>query len=156
MKTRSKLSLFLLAIVAIIAVGCKGKTNSSSSSSSASDATVSAKGNSVMDSLSITDPDEKKVCALYDDAITDYLKEFNTALTDTSKAANARREELDKKWQEKEKAIQPQVEALRVKMVAIPTEAAKFAQFSAYESKRLMSVVAEYQKAMLKNLPSGK
>ncbi|MGZ3777225.1 MAG: hypothetical protein ACXVI9_06435, partial [Mucilaginibacter sp.] len=60
------------------------------------------------------------------------------------------------KWQEKEKAIQPQVEALRVKMVAIPAEAAKFAQFSAYESKRLMSVVAEYQKAMLKNLPSGK
>jgi len=154
MKTRPKLSLFLLAIVAIIAVGCKGKSNSSSSANS--ETAVSAKGNSVMDSLSITDPDEKKVCALYDDAITDYLKEFKTALTDTSKAANARREELNKKWQAKEKEIQPQVEALRVKMLAVPAEATKFAQFSAYESQRLMGIMAEYQKAMLKNLPSGK
>jgi hypothetical protein len=154
MKTRSKLNLFLLAAVATIAVGCKGKSNSSSSA--VSETAVSAKGNSVIDSLSITDPDEKKVCALYDDAITDYLKEFKTALTDTSKEANAKREELDKKWQEKEKSIQPQVEALRVKMIAVPTEAAKFAQFSAYESQRLMGVMAEYQKAMMKNLPSGK
>jgi hypothetical protein len=154
MKTLSKLSLFLLAAVAIVAAGCKGK--SSSSSSSASDAAVSAKGNSVMDSLSITDPDEKKVCALYDDAITDYIKEFKTSLTDTSKEANARRAELGRKWQEKEKEIQPQVEALRVKMTTVPAEAEKFAQFSAYESKRLMGVMAEYQKMMLKNLPSGK
>jgi len=154
MKTSSKLSLFLLAMVAIIALGCKGKSNSSSSA--VSETAASAKGNSVMDSLSITDPDEKKVCALYDDAITDYLKEFKSALTDTSKAANARREELDKKWQEKEKEIKPQVEALRIKMATVPAEATKFAQFSAYESQRLMSIVADYQKAMLKNLPSGK
>ena len=155
MKTRSKLSLFLLAVVAIIAVGCKGKSNSSSSSSG-SDAVASAKGTTVMDSLNITDPDEKKVCALYDDAITDYLKEFKTALTDTSKEAEARREDLDKKWKEKEKEIQPQVDALRAKMQTVPAEATKFVQFSAYESQRLMGVMAEYQKMMMKNLPSGK
>ena len=106
-----------------------------------------------MDSLSITDPDEKKVCALYDDAVTDYLKEFKTAFADTSKEAAARREDLDKKWQEKEKDIKPQLEALRVKMTTVPGEAAKFAQFSMYESKRLMGIMAEYQKAMMKNLP---
>jgi FtsZ-binding cell division protein ZapB len=154
MKTRSKRSLFLLAVVAIVAVSCKGKSNSSSSSNS--ETAVSAKGNSVMDSLRITDPDEKKVCALYDDAITDYIKEFKNGLTDTSKDANARREALDQKWKEKEKEIQPQIEALRVKMNTVPTEAAKFVQFSAYESQRLMGIMAEYQKAMMKNLPSGK
>ncbi len=154
MKTSLKLSLFLLASVAIIAAGCKGKSNSSSSTNS--ETAVSAKGNSVMDSLSITDPDEKKVCALYDDAITDYVKEFKSALTDTSKEANARREELDKKWEEKEKDLKPQVEALRVKMIAVPAEAAKFAQFSAYESQRLMGVMAEYQKAMMKSMSPGK
>lgn len=153
MKNRSKLSLLLLAIVAIIAAGCKGK---SGSSSSGADAVASAKGNSVMDSLKITDPDEKKVCALYDDAITDYIKEFKAGIADTTKEADARREALDKKWHEKELAIKPQLEALRVKMATVPAEASKFVQFSTYESQRLMSIVADYQKAMLKNLPSGK
>ena len=157
MKTLLKLNLCLLSVIALIAVSCKGKSGSASSSASTPGAAAAtAKGTTVMDSLNITDPDEKKVCALYDDAITDYLKEFKTALTDTSKAANARREELNKKWQAKEKEIQPQVEALRVKMLAVPAEATKFAQFSAYESQRLMGIMAEYQKAMLKNLPSGK
>jgi len=109
-----------------------------------------------MDSLNITDADEKKVCALYDDAITDYIKEFKNGLTDTSKEANTRREELDKKWKEKEKEIQPQLEALRNKMVTVPAEAAKFAQFSTYESQRLMGVMAEYQKMIMKNLPASK
>lgn len=154
MKTFSKTGLYLLAVIAIVAVSCKGKT--SSSSSSPSETAVSAKGNSVMDSLSISDPDEKKVCALYDDAITDYVKEFKSAFTDTTKAAAARREALDKKWQEKEQAIKPQLEALRVKMAASPAETEKFVQFSAYESKRLMGVMAEYQKAMMKNLPPAK
>ena len=153
MKTFSKFSLFLVAVVAILAVSCKGKSSSSSSSSGD---VVSAKGNSVLDSLGISDPDEKKVCAMYDDAITDYIKEFKNGLTDTSKEANTRREELDKKWRDKEKEIQPQLEALRNKMVTVPAEATKFAQFSAYESRRLMGIVAEYQKMMMKNLPSGK
>lgn len=149
MKTLSKLNLVALALVAIIAVACKGKSGSSGSNSTVAE---SAKGNSVMDSLSITDPDAKKVCALYDDAITDYMKEFKGLLIDTSKEAEARRDALDKKWREKEKEIQPQLEALRKKMMVSPTETAKFAQFSAYESRRLMSVVAEYQKLMMKNM----
>jgi len=151
MKTRSKLSLIVLAFIVISAIACKGKSNSSSGS----DIVASSKGNSVMDSLNITDSDEKKVCALYDDAITDYIKEFKTVLTDTSKAAIGRREELDKKWKEKEKEIQPQVEALRNKVATVPGEAAKFAQFSAYESRRLMSVIADYQKVMMKSIQSG-
>ena len=149
MKTRSKLNMVALALVAIIAVACKGKSSSSTSNSTVAE---SPKGNSVMDSLSITDPDAKKVCALYDDAITDYMKEFKSSLTDTTKEAVARREALDKKWRDKEKEIQPQLEALRKKMMVSPTETAKFAQFSAYESRRLMSVIAEYQKVMMKNM----
>jgi len=149
MKTRSKLNMVALALVAIIAVACKGKSSSSTSNSTVAE---SPKGNSVMDSLSITDPDAKKVCALYDDAITDYMKEFKSSLTDTTKEAEARRQALDKKWRDKEKEIQPQLEALRKKMMVSPNETAKFAQFSAYESRRLMSVVAEYQKLMMKNM----
>jgi hypothetical protein len=153
MKTFSKLSLVLLTVVAIYTAGCKGKSGSSSSSSGD---VVSSKGNSVLDSLNITDPDEKKVCALYDDAITDYIKEFRTSMTDTSKEAEARREDLDKKWKAKEEEIKPQLEALRVKMETVPAEATKFAQFSTYETRRLMGVVADYQKAMMKNLPTSK
>jgi hypothetical protein len=149
MKTHSKLNLVALALVAIIAVACKGKSSSSTSNSTVAE---SPKGNSVMDSLSITDPDERKVCALYDDAITDYMKEFKGLLIDTSKEAEARREALDKKWRDKEKEIQPQLEALRKKMVVNSTETVKFAQFSGYESRRLMSVIAEYQKLMMKNM----
>jgi len=151
MKTLSKLSLIVISVT-IIAIACKQKSNSSSSAGT--DVVTSSKGNSVMDSLSITDPDEKKICALYDDAITDYLKEFKTLLSDTSKAAIARRDELDKKWKEKEKEIQPQVEAFRKKVALVPGEALKFSQFSVYESRRLMSVIVDYQKMMMKNMQS--
>jgi hypothetical protein len=155
MKTQFKLSFFVWAGVAVMAAGCKGKNDSSSAASSASDVVASSKGNSVMDSLSITDPDEKKVCALYDDAITDYMKELKTLSTDTSKAAAQKRADLDKEYRDKEKAIRPQIEAVRQKLVSNPMEESKFIQFSAYESKRLMSVMTDYTKGIMKNIPTS-
>jgi hypothetical protein len=158
MKTILKLNLFVLAGIAIIAVSCKPKSGSSSSdavSATNSTTAASAKGNSVMDSLNITDPDEKKICALYDDAITDYLTNMKTLTSDTTSAAKAKREELDKKWKEKEEAIKPQVEAWRQKVAMNPSEALKFTQFSVYESKRLMGIMMEYEKNMLKNMPTA-
>lgn len=152
MKTLSKLSFFVLAAAAIISVSCKGKT-APASTSGGSDIVASTKGNSVMDSLNITDPDEKKVCALYDDAITDYLKELKTLAADTSKAAAAQRADLDKKYQEREKEIKPQVEAMRRKVAIVPGEAMKFTQFSIYESKRVMAAFSTYEQGALKNYP---
>ncbi|HZY37686.1 MAG TPA: hypothetical protein VFE53_13605 [Mucilaginibacter sp.] len=157
MKTILKVNLFILAAIAVVAISCKGKSGSSGSdavSATNSTTAASAKGNSVMDSLNITDPDEKKVCALYDDAITDYLTNIKTLSTDTSAAAKQKRDDLDKKWKEKEAAIKPQVESLRQKIAMNPTEALKFTQFSVYESKRLMGVMMEYEKNMLKNMPT--
>jgi hypothetical protein len=157
MKTLLKINFFVLAAVALIAVSCKpksGSTGSGAVSATNSTTAASAKGNSVMDSLNITDPDEKKVCALYDDAITDYLTNMKTLTSDTTAAAKAKRDDLDKKWKEKDAEIKPQVEALQRKIAMNPSEALKFAQFSAYESKRLMGIMLEYEKAMMKNMPT--
>jgi hypothetical protein len=154
MKTFSKLSFFLLAAVAIIAVSCKAKPGAAATSDG-SDIVASTKGNSVMDSLNISDPDEKKVCALYDDAITDYLKELKTLSTDTSKAAAAQKTALDQKYKDREKEIQPQIEAMRRKIAMNPTEAMKFTQFSVYESKRIMGIYSTYMQGALKNYPTA-
>ncbi len=152
MKTYLKISIFSLAGVALLAA-CKGKSDSSSSSGS--DIVASSKGQSVMDSLSINDPDEKKVCALYDDAVSDYLKEWKTLGADTSKAAAQKRGDLDKEYREKDKEIKPQLEALRQKISANPAELSKFMQFSMHESKRLMSIMGDYQQSLMKNIPTS-
>jgi hypothetical protein len=157
MKTLSKFNFFVVVAIAVIALSCKPKAGSSGSdavSATNSTTAASAKGNSVMDSLNITDPDEKKICALYDDAITDYLTNIKTLASDTTAAARAKRDELDKKWKEKDEAIKPQVEAMQRKIAMNPSEALKFAQFSVYESKRMMPIMMEYQKAMMKNMPT--
>ncbi len=154
MKTFLKFNILVLTGAAILAVSCKGK-NDSSSASSASSIVASSKGSSVMDSLNITDPDEKKVCALYDDAVTDYMTEFKTLSTDTSKAAAQRRADLNKQYQEKEKSIKPQIEAMRQRIATNPAELSKFMQFSMYESRRVMSVMGDYEKAMMKNIPTS-
>jgi len=159
MKNRLKINFFVLAAIALVAVSCKPKSGSSGSgavSSTNSTTAASAKGNSVLDSLSITDPDEKKICALYDDAITDYLTNLKTLTTDTGAAAKAKRDELDKKWRQRDSTIKPQVEALQRKVAMNPSEAMKFAQFSMYESKRLMPVMMDYEKAIMKNMPGAK
>jgi len=155
MKTLLKLNLFFLTATAVIAVSCKGKSGSSSVPATNSTSAVSAKGNSVMDSLNITDPDVKKICALYDDAITDYVTNMKMLTTDTSAAAKQKIDELDKKWKEKDEAIKPQVEAMRRKVAMNPAEALKFAQFSTYEAKRIMAVMLPYEQSMLKNLPGA-
>ena len=153
MKTDSKFSLLLITgAMSAIMVSCKHKTDSSVPDANSTEA-VSAKGNSVMDSLKITDADEKKVCALYDDAITDYLTNVKTLIADTSKDAQDKRKALDDKWKLKEAEINPQLDAVRDKMRANPTEAFKFVQFSAYEAKRMMAVILPATENALKNLP---
>lgn len=131
MKTLLKLNLCLLSVIALIAVSCKGKSGSASSSASTPGAAAAtAKGTTVMDSLNITDPDEKKICALYDEAITDYLTNSKILLGDTSKAAVAQRAALDAKWKAKEAEIKPQVQDWQKRVQGNPMEAMKFAQFS--------------------------
>jgi len=163
MKAQITLKLCVLLIIPIFIASCKGKSGSGSTSDSSATTTsttnsttaASSKGNSVMDSLNITDPDEKKICALYDDVITDYLTNLKTLATDTTKAAAAKRADLDQKYKAREKEIQPQVEAWRRKVAMNPTEAIKFSQFSLYESKRVMGAASAYTQGMLKNLPTS-
>lgn len=157
MKTLLNFSLIFVAGAAFVTVSCKSKTGSADSSVPATNSTqaASAKGNSVMDSLNISDPDEKKVCALYDDAVTDYLTNFKTLMTDTGKDAQDKRKALDAKWKQKEAEIKPQVDALREKVRANPQEAMKFMQFSTYETKRLMSIMLPMEQNMLKNVPTS-
>jgi hypothetical protein len=154
MKTVSKPGLYLLTIAAIFVASCKGKTNSSAASTSAS-AVVSAptsaqaaKGSSVIDSLQITDADEVKLCKLYDDAVTEYMKRVQIALTDTSKLKSLENSEIDKKFKEESEKLQPEIKDLQVKLSSNPVELMKFEKFSLYEAQRIGSIALKFQTLM--------
>jgi len=133
MKTHLKISLFVLTATALIAASAKAQTA----------ATVS-KRNSVIDSLKITDPDERKILALYDDAVTDYLTEWRAWASDPKKATPAEKAAIEKKYKDRAKEIQPSVDAVRKKFAGNYAEAMRFAQFAQYESQRLMVVYSKY------------
>ena len=75
-------------------------------------------------------------------------------LGDTSKAAAAQRAALDAKLKAKDAEIKPQVQDWQKRVQGNPMEAMKFAQFSIYESKRLMGVMLNYEKNLMKNVPT--
>jgi hypothetical protein len=164
MKTQSKLSLFVLVLVAIIAASCKGKpgsgtgsdsgtsSGSSSGSGAAASGTVSdSKRAGVIDSLGITDPEEKKLCVLYDEAISEYIKQIELVAADTSRLKTFRDSAFDKKFTEESKKLEPEMKRYSEHLRTSPVELMKFEKFSVYETQRLMPAVAKYQKIILKN-----
>jgi len=158
MKAQINLKLCVLMVVAIFIASCKGKTGSgstagsgpASAAASGSGAAAASKSNSVIDSLSITDGDEKKVCTLYDECVTVYLDEMKALAADTSKLDSQERTAIEKKYEDKIKELQPQIDNLKKNFQVYPAEAFKFASFSAYESKRIMAVIPGYESAILK------
>ncbi|BAU55106.1 hypothetical protein [Mucilaginibacter gotjawali] len=158
MKAQINLKLCVAIVICIFIAACKGKASSGSTASStaaspAASGSVTAnakKSNSVIDSLNITDADEKKVCTLYDECITVYLDEMKALAADTSKLDSQERNAIEKKYQDKIKELQPQIDNLKKNFQAYPAEAFKFASFSAYESKRIMAVLPGYESAILK------
>jgi len=153
MKTLSNPGIYVLVIAAIFVAACKGKTDSSATSASAAGSTPAmaaqaANGSSVIDSLQITDAAEVKLCKLYDDAVTEYMKRVQTALTDTSKLKALENSAIDKKFKEESEKIQPEMKDLQVKLSSNPVELMKFEKFSMYEAQRMTSVALKFQTMM--------
>lgn len=141
MKKQLTIKLAGLFIFAIISVTSKAQPNG----------TTTAKRNKVLDSLHITDPGEQKVLALYDDCISEYLTDWSKLASNPSSATTAQRNDIEKSYQARAKALKPDIDALRQKLVSNNAELMKFVQFSQYESQRMMVLLPKYQQALMKN-----
>ena len=153
MKTQFKLSLLAVAVAVIFAASCKGKTDSSATTaatSSAPEAAASAKRAGVIDSLNITDPEEKKLCSLYDEAVSEYIKEIELVASDTTRLKTFQDSAFDKKFAAETKKFEPELKAWSNNLKSSPVELMKFEKFSVYESQRLMPAVAKFEQVYLK------
>jgi len=136
MKTQLKLILFSLGVITLISTQCKAQTSS--------------RAGKLIDSLKITNSDEIKICNLYDEVITDYVTHMKQWSAGNTKANAAEANELQKKYKEKMKDIQPQVDSFRKSVQGNYVEAMKFAQFCALEAQRVVGSMSQYQQAMYK------
>jgi hypothetical protein len=142
MKPQLKLIICIMAGTVAVSARCKAQPGASSHA------------RHVIDSLKITDGDEIKICTLYDDVVSEYLKEWKEFVTNNKKPTQAQSNEMNNKFKQKENEIKPQVESVRKKLATNYTELMNFAQFCTYESMRVVSVVSQYQKGMYKGYPA--
>jgi len=136
MKALLKFTLFMLAGTIVLSKQCKGQ---------------SSNAKHVIDSLKITDADEIALCNLYDDAVTEYLKELKEYTTGNNKPTPAQTAEINKRFQQKQKEIQPQIDSFKKKAASNYQQLMNFVQFCSYESMRVYSGVSPYQKGLYKN-----
>jgi len=129
MKKVSNPVVYVLIIAAFFAASCGGHTGSSAASGLAAGATPASTGNSLLDSLQITDPAEVKFCKLYDEALTEYVKRVQIAMTDTAKLRSPEYADIDKKFRDQAKELEPQVNSLRTTLATNPMELMKFEKF---------------------------
>jgi hypothetical protein len=139
MKTPLKLIFFVLAAATFVSTQCKAQQTSSRASK-------------LIDSLHITNSDEIKICDLYDEVITDYMNEMKQWSAGNSKANTAEANAIGKKYQQKVKDIQPQINNFKKTIQGNYQEAMKFAQFCSLEAQRWFGIMSQYQKGMM---PSG-
>ena len=119
----------------------------------------SAYGKHLMDSLKITDPDEVAICNLYDDAVTEYFTLMKAYMANGSKPTTAQSNELNKKFQLRQKEIQPQIESFRKRVGGNYTVAMNFAQFCSIEAMRIyggMGIKSPYQNGGYPSYPMPK
>jgi hypothetical protein len=121
MKTTLK---FLLCILAAFAVSTQCKAQS-------------AIAQHLIDSLKITDSDELAICKLYDDAVTAYLTEWKQYTSNGTKPTQAQSQALNKKFQDRQKEIKPQIESFRKKVASNYQQAINFSQFCSIEAMRV-------------------
>lgn len=136
MKTQLKFIVCVLAGTLAISTQCKAQPSHAKH---------------VIDSLKITDPDEIKICTLYDDVVSEYLKEMKDFSTKNTRPTEAEQREIGKKFEEKEKEIRPQIESFRKRISANYPQMMNFVQFCSYESMRVVAIVSQYQKGLYKN-----
>ncbi len=150
MRTLSNSGICLLLIIIVIfAASCGGHTNSNAASGSVVVATPASSGNSLIDSLQITDPAEVKLCKLYDDALTEYMKRVQVVLTDTAKLRSPEYTDIDKKFQERAKELESQTNSLKATLATNPVELMKIEKFWIYESQRMAALTVKYQMAKM-------
>jgi hypothetical protein len=102
----------------------------------------------LIDSLKITDSDELAICRLYDDAVTTYLNEWKQYNSNGTKPTQAQSQALNKKFQEREKEIKPQIESFRRKAASNYQQLMNFSQFVSLEAMRVYGTMYPNQRGM--------
>jgi len=97
----------------------------------------SASTRHVIDSLKITDPDEIALCNLYDDVVTEYLNELKAYTANGTQPTAAQSAEVNKKFQQRQKEIQPQIESFKKKVASNYAQLMNFVYFVNYETMRV-------------------
>lgn len=132
MKTTLKLILCLLGTIAITSQ-CRAQ---------------SPQYQHLIDSLKITDPDELAICKLYDDAVTTYFTELKQYTSNGAKPTQAQQQSINKQFQEREKAIKPQVESFRKKAASNYQVVMNFVAFCQIEAMRVYGSMYPNMKGM--------
>ncbi len=140
---KTKLTFIVCVLAGTIAVSTECKAQSE----------LSPNARHVLDSLKITDADEIQICTLYDDAVSEYLTELKQYTTTNTKPTDAQTAEINKKFQQRQKEIQPQIESFKKKVAANYQQLMTFVQFCSYESMRVVGGVSQYQPGLYKNYP---
>lgn len=137
MKPLLKFTLCIIAGIVFISTQCKAQ---------------SSNAKHAIDSLKITDADEIAICKLYDDAVTEYLKELKQYNSTGTKPTPAQMDAIGKEFKQRQKDIQPQIDNFKKKATAANYQSMmSFAQFCSYESIRMSGAVMQYQKAVYKS-----
>lgn len=86
------------------------------------------------------------------------MNEMKQWSTGNSKANAAEAQAIGKKYQQRVKELQPQIDSFKKTMQGNYQEAIKFAQFCSIEAQRWLGVMTHYQKGMYPGyggVPSG-
>ena len=129
MKTPILFILFVLSGVLFASTNCKAQGSGS------------AYSQHLLDSLKITDADEIAVCNLVDDAVTESLTVWKAYCTNGAKPTQAQTDEVRKKFQQKLKELQPQIDSFKKKASGNYAQAMNFAQYCSIETMRIYSSI---------------
>jgi len=134
MKTYHKCSFCALLIASIAISSCNSKIHAENE-----------RGLAIIDSLKITDADEKKVCIQFDENITDFIGDLQTAVKDSANFTPTQKSDLEKKFGDEMDKLSTQANGIRQKIQSDAVEKKKFEDFSAYEMQRLFAVAAKFK-----------
>jgi hypothetical protein len=140
MKTTLK---FILCILGSIAISAQSKAQPG----------VSSNAQHLIDSLKITDADEIAICKLYDDAVTTCLIEYKQYTSGGAMPTQAQTQAINKKFQDREKEIKPQVESFQKKVASNYQELMNFTQFVRLETMRVYAAIYPSIKGGYPNYP---
>jgi hypothetical protein len=135
MKTDYKICFCIYVIITVITCSCNSKTNAENQ-----------RGLKIIDSLKITDPDEKKVCIEFDGNVTDFISQLEAVATDSANFKPGQNNDIEKKFDEKMDLLTSKLNDIKKQISSDAIEKKKIGDFSAYEIQRLFIVAAKYNK----------